>query len=290
MKTAKRIGIGVAGIVVLLVLAANFWPVKPLQRPQVLQADFHILAHGAGMGLGPRNTIETAYASLTEGATVIELDIRETTYGEIVVIHDETVTSLTGISGAVAEMTLSELQALDAGSEFTAPDGTHPYRNKGVRVPTLMEMFIAIPDSRYVIEIKPADSPIPGWLCKTIRGQGLGNRVIVGSFHDSALNEFRATCPEIATSMASNEVRAFVYLQKLGLWRLAPTPGQALQVPEEAAGIRIVTPGFIAAAHARGLAVHVWTVNDPDDMRRLIHMGVDGIITDYPGRLAAVLE
>ena len=89
--------------------------------------------------------------------------------------------------------------------------------------------------------------------------------------------------------MAESEIETFVYLHKIGLANLAPLKGSALQVPLEAAGIRILTPSLIKAAHARGLEVHAWTINDPEVMERLIGMGIDGLITDYPERALEVL-
>ncbi len=139
------------------------------------------------------------------------------------------------------------------------------------------------------MEIKQQDPSIADNLCSTLRKNNIQERTIVASFKDDALSEFRELCPEVATSMSSGEAKMFVLLQKLGLSHLLPVSANALQVPVSNSGITIVTPAFIAAAKERGIKVDIWTINDPDEMKSLINLGVDGIITDYPDRLKELL-
>ncbi len=112
----------------------------------------------------------------------------------------------------------------------------------------------------------------------------------VGSFHDPQLKLFRRLCPITPTAAGVGETRAFFLLSRIGLARLYHPRAQAFQVPEYAGSLHIVTPRFIHAALARGLPVHVWTVNESADMLRLIEWGVDGIMTDYPDLLADILK
>ena len=139
------------------------------------------------------------------------------------------------------------------------------------------------------IEIKQAAPSIAAPFCRTLRRSGATRRVIVASFSDTAMRDFRAACPEVATSMTEAELRPLVLLGKLGLGGLAPAPGRAAQVPPASGPLTVVTRGFVRAMHARGVAVHVWTINDPAEMRRLLDLGVDGLDTDRPDLLRALL-
>jgi glycerophosphoryl diester phosphodiesterase len=115
------------------------------------------------------------------------------------------------------------------------------------------------------------------------------DRVLIASFSGSILAEFRRECPEVATSAATGEVASFLALYDTGLATSYSPAMQALQVPEYAGALHVLTRGFVAAAHGRNLRVHAWTVNVEGDMRRFIEMGADGIMTDYPDRLLKVL-
>jgi glycerophosphoryl diester phosphodiesterase len=114
--------------------------------------------------------------------------------------------------------------------------------------------------------------------------------VLVASMHAKVLSEFRKVCPEVATSAGPESVLVFYLLNKVGLTSFFPADMAAFQVPIASRGRRIATPGFVMAAHRRNLIVEVWTVNDPDEMQRLLKAGVDGIFTDFPGRLKSVAE
>ena len=115
------------------------------------------------------------------------------------------------------------------------------------------------------------------------------DQVIVGSFHDAQITLFRRLCPQVLTAAGVTETRRFLLLNNLNLARLYRPPAFAFQVPEAVGRLRVITPRFIHRAHAHGLQVHVWTINETAEMQRLVEWGVDGIMTDYPDRLAAVL-
>jgi glycerophosphoryl diester phosphodiesterase len=248
------------------------------------------IAHRGGAGQWPENTLYAFERAAAAGVDVIETDVRATKDGELVVFHDEGVERTTGGAGRVGSLTLAELKRLDAAYRFS-PDGgrSFPLRGSGVAVPTLREVFEALPHVRFNIEPKQAAPSIAAPLCRLIREHGLTERVLIASFSAATLAEFRRECPEVATSAATGEVASFVALQRAGLAASYSPLMQALQVPEQAGGVRILTRDFVEAAHGRNLRVHAWTVNDEADMRRLVEMGVDGIMTDYPDRLLKVL-
>jgi glycerophosphoryl diester phosphodiesterase len=118
----------------------------------------------------------------------------------------------------------------------------------------------------------------------------MAGKVLVASFRDATMEEFRRECPEVATSASTSEVAGFLALQRAGAAGSYGPRMQALQVPAWGGGLRLLTEDFVRAAHARGLRVHAWTVNSEEDMRRLTRLGVDGIMTDYPDRLLRVLN
>ena len=248
------------------------------------------IAHRGGAGLWPENTLYAFERAAALGVDVIETDVRATADGELVIFHDEGVGRTTDGAGAVGSLTLAELKRLDAAYRFS-PDGgrSFPLRGSGVRVPTLREVFEALPHMRFNIEPKQAAPSLAAPLCRLIRERGMADRVLIASFSGGTLEEFRRECPEVATSAATGEVASFLTLHGAGLAASYSPAMQALQVPEYAGGLRVLTRDFVEAAHGRNLRVHAWTVNAEGDMRRLVGMGVDGIMTDYPDRLLKVL-
>ncbi|HEX5810352.1 MAG TPA: glycerophosphodiester phosphodiesterase family protein, partial [Anaerolineales bacterium] len=170
---------------------------------------------------------------------------------------------------------------------------TFPYRGQGIQVPTLEELFQKFPEMRYVIEIKLTQNPIDKPLCDLIRKHNTQDKVMIASFHDVAMQNFRNTCPEVATSASRGEVTQFVLLGKIFLSGLITPHYQSIQPPydpEESMNIPIMTERFIREAHAKNIHVEPWTVDDPELMRQYIQWGVDGIITDRPDLMIEVLE
>ena len=249
-----------------------------------------VIAHRGGAGLWPENTLHAFTQAAALGVDMLELDVHATADGVLVIIHDPTLNRTTDGTGAVSQLTLAELQRLDAGYRWS-PDGgkTYPHRGRGLTVPTLDEVLRAFPHLRFNIEPKQEQPSIVQPLCQMLRERGVTNRVIVGAFHSRVLEDFRRVCPEVATSASTSEASHFLALQRAGLADTFSPPMQALQVPETAGGWQVLTPDFIASAHRRNLQVHAWTINDVETMKRLIAAGVDGIMTDYPDRLLEVL-
>lgn len=247
-------------------------------------------AHRGGSALAPENTLPAYQNGLRYGADALELDIHYTRDGEIVVFHDDMLGRTTDGSGPLAALTLDELRRLDAGFRFTTDGGqSYPWRDKGVTIPTLREVFERFPQTRINIEMKVNDDEGERRLARLLLDNGWGDWALVGSFHTDALQRFRALCEgHIATSASASETRNFL----LGVLvrqtqRMRPTY-DALQVPEVYRGIRVVSPTSIRLAHGLGLDVHVWTVDDREAMGRLLDWGVDGLMSDRPDTLAEV--
>jgi glycerophosphoryl diester phosphodiesterase len=218
------------------------------------------------------------------------MDLHSTADGVLVVMHDDTVDRTTDGSGLIQSLTLEEIKALDAGYHWSADGGqTFPYRGQGITVPTMEEVFAAFPDVALNIEIKQAEPSLVEPFCQLIREYGMSDRVLVASFHQETVKAFRKECPEVATSSGEGEVIALFALSKLFLEATYGPEAQAVQVPEHRSGLHVLTSRFVDAAHGRNLEVHAWTINEVPDMQRLVALGVDGIITDYPDRLMEVL-
>jgi glycerophosphoryl diester phosphodiesterase len=252
---------------------------------------FLAIAHRGGRSLGPENTLYTFKRAVELGTDVLEMDLQTTSDGALVILHDREVDRTTNGTGAVDSFTLSDLKKLDAGFRWS-PDnsGSYPLRNKGVTIPTLSEVFEAFPDARINIEIKSSQVNTIQNLCRSIRDNRMSEKVMVACFDAGKLGEFRSICPEVATSAGASEAAMFYWLQWANLESAYSPSAQALQIPEAYGEYRIATRRFVDAAHARNMRVHVWTVNEAEAMQRLIDLGVDGIMTDYPERLVKILN
>lgn len=253
-----------------------------------------VIAHQGGDGLWPGNTMYAFDQAVETGADVLEMDAHITKDGHIVLMHDEEIDRTTEGTGLIEEMTLQELKQLDAAYRWSPDDGnTFPFRDQGIRVPILDELFEKYPQMRYVIEIKLTQNRIDKPLCDLIRRHSMQDKVVIASFHDQAMQNFRETCPEVATSASRGEVTKFVLLGKIFLSGLLMPQYESIQPPydpEESMNIPIMTQRFIQGAHAKNIAVEPWTVDDPALMKQYIEWGVDGIITDRPDLMVEVLN
>jgi glycerophosphoryl diester phosphodiesterase/membrane-associated phospholipid phosphatase len=276
----------------LLLVAAVLTQAPPRERlPHFVEHTPANIAHAGAQGHAPGNTLEAFELALEMGADTLEMDAQITADGDLVLHHDGTVDRQTDGAGAVAEMTVPELQALDAGHTFAGDAGDFPWRGQGVVIPTLDEVFEAFPDTQMIIEMKLDGGPaIVEALAAAIDAHRRHDSVVVASFDLDYLHRFRTLQPDIPTNMPEDETRAFYTRQLVGLDRWWRPPAELFQVPEVHEGRRVVTERFVTAADRLGVDVHVWTVNEPEDMRRLVDLGVHGIITDYPDRLAEVIS
>ncbi|MEE9247718.1 MAG: glycerophosphodiester phosphodiesterase [Dehalococcoidia bacterium] len=218
------------------------------------------------------------------------MDVHGSRDGVLVLMHDDTVDRTTDGTGRIKDLMLAEIKELDAGYAWT-PDGGQrfPYRGEGIKMVTLEEVFMRFPDMPMNIEIKQRDPSIVASLCKLIRDHGRADQILIVSTLPEAMGEFRRDCAEVATSALDNEVRSFYKFKLFFLGRLYHPPAEAMQVPEYKGDTLVVTRWFVDVAHGRNMVLHVWTVNDVEDMRRMLDSGVDGIITDYPDRLLTLL-
>ena len=184
---------------------------------------------------------------------------------------------------------MTELEAIDAAFNFSRDGAAWPFRGQGISVPRLAEVLQSWPGLRFVIEFKPSEPAIADATLEVVRQTGMARRVLFASEHLPPIARVRSVAPQIPTNLAAPEIFAFTQ----ALWSGAPPDalrGDALQIPPEHRGLRLATQEVVAAAHRNGLEVHVWTINQQAEMQELLALGVDGIITDFPGRLLALLQ
>jgi glycerophosphoryl diester phosphodiesterase len=249
-------------------------------------------AHRGGAKVVPENTIEGFREGFAMGGGVVECDVHASADGVIVVTHDDVVDRTTDGTGPVVEKTLAELQRLDAGYRFTTDGREFPWRDKGVKIPTLEALYAAFPQAPFNIEIKGERAGIEEAVWQQISAANAAERTLVVSDNVGTIKHFRKVSQgKVATAASTVELLLFWVLHLLRLGKLYDPPFQALQPPEKYKGVlRVVTPRFVREAHSRGLRVDVWTIDDEPAMRRLLGFGVDGIMTDRPDVLAHVLE
>jgi glycerophosphoryl diester phosphodiesterase len=248
------------------------------------------IAHQGGRGLWPENTLYAFSQAEALGVDVLEMDLRATADGEVVVMHDATVDRTTDGTGRVDDMTLAEIHELDAGYRFEDEHGEHPQRGLGLTVPTLGEVLAAFPGSRMILEMKEFTPEQAMAFCRILEEHSARPHVLVASFGHDSMTAFRDACPGVATSATMREGLLLYQLNRMHLSSLYRSPAVALQIPESLGERRVVEPTLLDLASEFNVKVQVWTVNEEADMKRLIDMGVHGIMTDYPDRLLRVLD
>lgn len=241
-----------------------------------------VIAHRGASGDAPENTIAALQLAVDQGADAIEFDIRLSSCGTPVLVHDPSLERTTSIVGPVRARTAAELEQCDAGYRFT-PDGAgYPWRGRGVGIPRLATVLTEFPDTPFLIELKTVEVALPA--LQVLRRFGARDRVVVASFLEQAVIPFRAA--GFLTSASRRGIMRLWAFSKLGLRNRSRD--NAYSVPERYRDwLTVPNPGFIRAATRAGCPVHVWTVNDTSKARELWMRGVTGIITNYPAKMIA---
>lgn len=236
-----------------------------------------VIAHRGASSEAPENTLAAFNRGLETGADGFEFDVHMSRDGELVVIHDETVTRTTSGSGWVKDMTFSELTTLDAGSWFDL-------RFKRERIPTLKQVLELIADRSKLIniELKSGIVIYPDIEHKVIEVLGEFNvldKTIISSFNHYSLRIVKGVEPKARTGILYMEglVEPWIYAGRV--------PADALHP-----AFYLVTPEIVRSAHDAGLSVNVWTVDNADDMKRMVALGVDAVITNCPGEIISLLK
>lgn len=251
-----------------------------------------VIAHRGGNGQWPGETMRAFREAAKLNVDVLEMDVFLSANGELMLMHDHEVEVTTDGEGKINKLHSDQLQCLNAGHKWS-PDGeSRPFKDVDVsspkfqdlKVPRLEEVFGEFPNTRMVIEMKKADRSPAAALGAMIRKHSMTNKVLVASFVGNFMTEFRRLYPEVATSfsLSKGDVKRLISGTKIS--DNDTSDPRAIQLP-----YRLITEEVVRRAHDRNIKVHAWTVNDLDKMYMMWNRGVDGIITDYPGPLLALL-
>mgnify|MGYP003440318369 FL=1 len=256
-------------------------PTRTTREPTPLPQFFapsapRVFAH-RGLALdAPENTPLSFVKAIAAGVEYIETDVHASADGVAMIAHDVDLTRTAGRDVRVSQLTKSELSRIDLGQQQ--------------HVPTLAEVLDGFPETRFNIDIKSADAVDP--VVKTILDLGAVDRVLVSSFDEGRRRAAVDQLPGVATSASATRFVTALLRAKVGASgavRRALVGVHAVQIPERALRISTITPRTVAAFHDAGVEVRVWTINDPDRMRALLDLGVDGIVTDRADLALAVV-
>ena len=251
----------------------------PLLDPKA----FPVVGHRGNAAHAPENTIESFRQAVAIGVDALEMDVRLTADGHVVVIHDSTLDRTTNLSGRVERMTLAEVQPADAGARFTKDGGhTWPYRGQGLTIPTLEEVLRAFPSMPLLIEVKAsAASPATRALIERVQAQA---RCIVAAFDEESMGAF--TGSGIAQGASRRDTGKLMWR---ALTRVAPSrvDFDVMCIPTVYHGLPLPVRGYASILAPLGVPVHVWTVDDARQAGRLRRAGVRGIISNDPAVMLA---
>lgn len=246
----------------------------PARHPYLDHPGPLAFAHRGGAADGLENTAAQFRRAVEAGYRYLETDVHATADGKLVAFHDATLDRVTDGAGRIADLHWKDVRRARVA-------GVEP-------VPLFEELLEAFPGARWNVDVKAESALHP--LLNLIARTRSWHRVCVGSFSEARVARAqRLAGPRLATSYGTGGVLG-LRLRSWGWPAALRGSAVAAQVPESQSGVPVVDHRFVRAAHARGLQVHVWTVNDPRRMHRLLDLGVDGIMTDHIDTLRGVLQ
>ena len=247
-----------------------------------------VMGHRGAAGVAPENTLVSFRAALDAGADVLEMDVHATKDGHLVVIHDPTVDRTTNGTGEVRTMTLEALRALDASAKFAPAAGESAVAFEGpLRIPTLEEVLEAFPDALFNIELKQESPSVEEAFIAMLQRHGARARTLIAAESATIMRRLRELAPDMLSGMSAEDAFGMLMPADAATYR---SPGYALQVPVTFGDMPIITRETIERAHALGMEVHAWTIDDEAEMEQLLDLGVDGLITNVPHRAARVVR
>lgn len=257
----------------------------PWQRPMLLGA------HRGGGGMWPENTLYGfTKAATTYPDILLEGDLQMSADGHVVLMHDDTVDRTTDGTGAVKDLTLKELKALDAGYRFSLDGGkTFPLRGQGITVPTFDELLTALPEERFLMELKRGENVTASSLT-IIRQHKAEQHMLLASFSPALMEQVRELAPNIGTCYDLKTAMVLLQALRKGDWDSYTPAARVLSFPQKYVKQFKLTKEEIARIQAKGILVQVHTLNTPETIQAYIDMGVDSILTDYPDRLHRVIH
>jgi len=248
-------------------------------------------AHRGGKSLWPESTVFAYMSAATKWPDILlEGDVQLTADGKVVVLHDGTVDRTTNGTGRIADLTLEQVKALDAGYRFTPDAGTtFPYRGKGITIPLFSEVLEAIPDGRFLIEMKEQPG-IADAAVAVLRDEKALGRVVLASMDADAMVQARRIEPRLLACYTVPEGTEMIAQLRGGDWAKYKPVAEMLAIGHHMVEEFRLKPEEIRAIRDKGICVLVYTINDADLMRRYLDMGASSILTDCPDKLQDVLK
>jgi glycerophosphoryl diester phosphodiesterase len=247
-----------------------------------------VYAHRGAAAELPENTLPSFRRALELGADALETDVHLTADDEIVAVHDPDGNRVAGTARSVRSATIAEVKSWDAGYAFVTSAGERPFVGRGFRIPSLDELLGELPEIRLNVDLKAEEPRLVTRFIEVVRRHGAEQRVVAASFQAGTLARLRAAGWRGESSLGRREFIACWLLPSV-LRRTRP-PGTRAQIPTHSGPIPLATRRTLAKLHRIGLAVDFWTINDPEEARRLVALGVDGIMTDDPSRIVPAVR
>lgn len=246
-----------------------------------------VYAHRGARAEEPENTLPAFRRALELGVDALETDVHLTSDGHVVAVHDADVRRVAGVARLVGRATLDEVQTWDAGFAFVAPDGSRPFRGKGYRIPTLDELLVELAPAHLNVDLKSDEPELVDRFLRTVRNRQAEDRVTAASFRSSPLRLLRARgyAGEVALSR-----RDFLGILLLPRRLRSPAPANRAQIPTRVGPFSLGSRRIVDTFHREGLKVDYWIVNDPDEARKLVEIGADGVMTDDPRRVVPAVR
>jgi len=243
----------------------------------------HIIAHqGSSLELPP-NTIDAFQLALDQGADIIELDIWRSRDGVWVVIHDRNLSRITGVDKDIMDLTYEEIQSLDAGYNFTNSSENYSYRNKNYRIPSLEQVFKMFNNEKINIEIKGDNTLGLSDLVDLVMKYQMERKLLFVSSSYRVIKKFRKiTNYEIATAASKPDIMKMIYLGKIPGFRFHFDAFQLPFYSEKVKNLGFLNKDWINSMQSKGLEVHYWTIDNVEDIKNAVTIGVNGIITNKP--------
>lgn len=298
MRSLLKKSLAFTGLTAAAWCAIYGWPNKKQPMPFFSERPDKPLniVHRGGSALAPEETLEAFVKADQVGADMFEYDVHMTRDGHLLASHDPTVDRITNGTGFINQLTLDEIKQLDAGANFLDSDGNNPYKDQGVQLATVEEIFLLFPHKRSVIELKDTNDPhlyeaLIQEMWRLIKQYKMEDKVVIGSFNHKINQRFKEVSQgRVAIGAGESEANSYVKKLLLRLNGLATTDAHSLQLPVEQSGFDLTQKNIIEGSRRKGIDIYYWTINDEASMRDLIEKGVDGIMTDNPELLQSILD
>ena len=253
-------------------------------------SEFEVIAHRGGAIEAPENTL-FAYEQAVgiSPKVILELDVHYTSDKQIVIFHDRTLDRTTNGTGEIKNHTLEDLRKLDAAYHFKDQNGEYSLRGRGIQIPTITELFDKYPDTRMIIEIKPNSQDLTKEVYELVKKYNRLDKTILGSEHSKLMHYLRALDKDALTTAGQDEVLRTLMLLNLNLAAFDSMKADAYCIPEKHSGIQVLSSKLLEQINKRGKKAYIWTINETEEMERLLKENVHGIITDRPKALTSLL-